>query len=361
MKKPLLSLWIFCQVIDNFGDIGVAYRLARQLNASGIYHISLWVNKLSSLKRLENRIKNCDIPQQVEGIDVLPWQNKFLQKKVNDKPPQVIIEAFACFSEHKLEICFNHPPLHIVLEYLSLETWTLSYHLQPSLGYHRKFFYFLGVLPESGGLLVEKDYQTKEKAFKKRFTSSSVQKRVFLFAYPSFDWEKWLSSWDQLHISYQLHIVRDQISQNLPKQRLAANNIKLLDFTNQIIFDEHLWQADIAIVRGEDSFVRAQLAGLPFFWHSYPQKNYIHLAKIEAFCQITKPYYREDIYQAWHTLMMELNGKSILTHTQRIEYFHLLWQNIEHWRNGTQLWSNFLLSQSSACERLSHFIKKQLK
>lgn len=361
MKKPLLNLWIFCQVIDNFGDIGVAYRLARQLNASGTYHISLWVNELSSLKRLESRIKDYNIPQQVEGIDVLPWQNKFLQKKMNDRPPQVIIETFACFSEQKLEICFTAPPLHIVLEYFSVETWTLSCHLQPSLGYPRKFFYFLGVLPESGGLLVEKDYRIKERVFKKRLTFSSIQKRVFLFAYPSFDWEKWLSSWDQSHVNYKLYIVKSQTSQDLPKQRLAANNIKLLDFTNQIIFDEQIWQADMAIVRGEDSFVRAQLAGLPFFWHSYPQKNHTQLTKVEAFCQIIKPYYHKDIYQAWHALMMELNGKTTLTHAQRTEYFHLLWQNIERWRNGAQLWSNFLLSQSSACERLSHFIKKQLK
>lgn len=359
MKK--LSLWIFCQVIDNFGDIGVAYRLARQLNASGTYHISLWVNELSSLKRLESRVKDCDIPQQVEGIDVLLWQSKFLQKKINDRPPQVVIETFACFAEHKLEISFTDPPLHIILEYFSLESWTLACHLRPSLGYPRKFFYFFGVLPESGGLLVEKDYRIKEKIFKRRLTFSPIQKRVFLFAYPSFAWEKWLSSWEQLHVNYELYIVKSQASQDLPKQRLATDNIKLLDFTNQIKFDEQIWQADVAIVRGEDSFVRAQLAGVPFFWHCYPQKNHIHLAKVEAFCQLTKPYYHKDIYQAWYALMMELNGKNTLTHVQRTEYFHLLWQNIERWRDGAQLWSNFLLAQSSACERLSHFIKKQLK
>ena len=41
--------------------------------------------------------------------------------------------------------------------------------------------------------------------------------------------------------------------------------------------------ADLKLVRGEDSFVRAQWAGLPFLWHAYPQHDGAHQAKLDAF------------------------------------------------------------------------------
>ena len=42
-------LWdVFCRVVDNFGDIGVCWRLAADLAARG-QHIRLWVDDPSAL------------------------------------------------------------------------------------------------------------------------------------------------------------------------------------------------------------------------------------------------------------------------------------------------------------------------
>ena len=43
---------IFCQVVDNYGDIGVCWRLARQLVAEHGYRVRLWVDDLPSFSRL---------------------------------------------------------------------------------------------------------------------------------------------------------------------------------------------------------------------------------------------------------------------------------------------------------------------
>ena len=43
-----------------------------------------------------------------------------------------------------------------------------------------------------------------------------------------------------------------------------------IPFVPQQDFDKLLHLADCVVIRGEDSFVRAQLAGKPFFWHIYP-------------------------------------------------------------------------------------------
>ncbi|MDR0634680.1 MAG: elongation factor P maturation arginine rhamnosyltransferase EarP, partial [Azoarcus sp.] len=48
-------------------------------------------------------------------------------------------------------------------------------------------------------------------------------------------------------------------------------------------YDELLWVCDVNVVRGENSFVRAQWAARPLVWHIYPQEDDVHHAKLEAF------------------------------------------------------------------------------
>ncbi|MDB5979507.1 MAG: hypothetical protein JWQ69_522 [Pseudomonas sp.] len=43
---------IFCTVVDNFGDIGVTWRLARQLVAEHAVDVRLWVDDLRAFERL---------------------------------------------------------------------------------------------------------------------------------------------------------------------------------------------------------------------------------------------------------------------------------------------------------------------
>ena len=47
--------------------------------------------------------------------------------------------------------------------------------------------------------------------------------------------------------------------------------VRVLPFVPQAEYDRLLWACDVNIVRGEDSFVRAQWANRPFAWHIYPQ------------------------------------------------------------------------------------------
>jgi uncharacterized repeat protein (TIGR03837 family) len=54
-------------------------------------------------------------------------------------------------------------------------------------------------------------------------------------------------------------------------------------FVDQDAFDMRLWTCDLNIVRGEDSFVRAQWAARPMVWHVYPQAERAHKVKLDAF------------------------------------------------------------------------------
>jgi len=43
---------IFCCVVDNFGDIGVTWRLAKQLVAEQNVDVCLWVDELDAFARI---------------------------------------------------------------------------------------------------------------------------------------------------------------------------------------------------------------------------------------------------------------------------------------------------------------------
>ena len=63
---------IFCRVIDNHGDIGVCWRLARQLAAEHGAQVRLWVDDLPALTHIWPAARNT-ARQQLEGIEVCHW------------------------------------------------------------------------------------------------------------------------------------------------------------------------------------------------------------------------------------------------------------------------------------------------
>ena len=46
------TVHLFCRVVDNFGDIGVCWRLARQLAGEYCAAVTLWVDDLASFQRI---------------------------------------------------------------------------------------------------------------------------------------------------------------------------------------------------------------------------------------------------------------------------------------------------------------------
>jgi uncharacterized repeat protein (TIGR03837 family) len=59
--------------------------------------------------------------------------------------------------------------------------------------------------------------------------------------------------------------------------------VQYLPALTQVDYDHLLWSCDLNLVRGEDSFVRAQWAGRPFLWQIYPQHDGVHADKLAAF------------------------------------------------------------------------------
>ena len=85
---------IFCQVVDNFGDIGVCWRLARDLARREQGAVRLWVDDWAVLARICPAAAGVDpaMGGTVDGVEVRRWTPAF----VASVPGEIVIEAFAC-------------------------------------------------------------------------------------------------------------------------------------------------------------------------------------------------------------------------------------------------------------------------
>ena len=91
-SKNINSCDIFCTVVDNYGDIGVCWRLAKQLASEHGVLVRLWVDDLASLCKLCPDIDPTRPIQQHRGVEIRHWGISFAEIA----PAQLVIEAFAC-------------------------------------------------------------------------------------------------------------------------------------------------------------------------------------------------------------------------------------------------------------------------
>ncbi|HDX8375921.1 TPA: elongation factor P maturation arginine rhamnosyltransferase EarP [Aeromonas dhakensis] len=331
MTSPLPPFdWdIFCCVVDNFGDIGVTWRLARQLKQEGSLpaqesevQVRLWVDDLASFARICPGLDPALESQWVDGIHIQHWHETLPADTI---PARVVIEAFACelpapFIERMASQ--PRPPCWLNLEYLSAESWVEDCHglaspqrlESQSLGSLslNKYFFFPGFTARTGGLLCERGlivererWQQDEAELNAYWASLGLppkqehELRVSLFTYESAALTSLVECWCQsappvtllLPLGRSLNDVLTGagLADAIPTARagdlLRSGNlaIKLLPMTDQAGYDRLLWSCDLNLVRGEDSFVRAQWAARPFLWHIYPQEEQAHMVKLDGF------------------------------------------------------------------------------
>jgi len=295
---------IFCTVVDNFGDIGVCWRLARQLVAEHDLAVRLWVDDLAAFSRLCPEIDPLKDDQHCAGVDVRRWLNPFPDSV---DLADVVIEAFACqLPENYVAAmaCRQDKPHWINLEYLSAETWVADCHGLPSPHPQLpliKHFFIPGFDENSAGLLREDDLRARHAAFdadawwaQHGGRPASEPLKISLFAYENRSLSALVAGWRGGEAPVLLMATDSRVLTSLSDacgRRLAAGDricersleVRVQPFMRQEAYDDLLAACDINFVRGEDSLVRAIWAGKPFVWHIYPQDDGVHLAKLEAF------------------------------------------------------------------------------
>jgi hypothetical protein len=173
------SAWdIFCNVVDNFGDIGVCWRLACNLAARG-KQVRLWVDDVSPLAWMA--------PSGYAHVEVIDCKNGL----PNDQYyvlGDVLVDTFDC--EFAINLiagqAINTPdisqftplkssiqPVWLNLEYLTAESFAERAHTLPYV--HRsgaaqgwtQWYFYPGFNDKTGGLLREVDLFERQRTFDK--------------------------------------------------------------------------------------------------------------------------------------------------------------------------------------------------
>ncbi len=143
---------IFCRVIDNFGDIGVTWRLARQFSQEHNFAVRLWVDDLQAFQRICPAVAMQVDWQTIEGVQIARWYDEFVVT-ADLVSADVVIEAFACqLPESYIDLMRSKQKvLWLNLEYLTAEPWAAECHALPSLqaGGLQKYFMFYQLRPSA--------------------------------------------------------------------------------------------------------------------------------------------------------------------------------------------------------------------
>lgn len=374
MPAATTKTWdIFCRVVDNFGDIGVCWRLARQLAAEHNQSVRLWVDDLDSLVRIWPETRQVD-QQQVAGVEVCRWNPEF---GADVQIADVVIEAFACdipalYLDKMAQLKrLGQTPVWINLDYLSAESWVEEFHRMPSA--HpatglRKTFFFPGFTPRTGGLLREGSLISARDSFEAAhwLASMGIEPQpeallVSLFAYENPAVASLLNTWTNSNKPVHCLVPSSKILTSINtalERELDVGDIytqgslclQVIPFLTQTEYDKLLWSCDINFVRGEDSFVRAQWAAKPMLWHIYPQDEEVHITKLNAFLDRYTAHCSRPLANTIRASWLAWNqGEDIES------YWHQLISQLIEWRGHSQTWCDSLLEQPDLASQLVTF------
>ena len=312
---------LFCRVIDNFGDIGVCWRLAAELGRRG-QQVRLWTDETAALTWMAPGA----LQGQAPGVQVIAWTDP----APDLRPGEVVVEAFGCAPPDGFvaRMSAAQPaPVWINLEYLSAEPYVERSHglaspqfAGPGAGL-QKWFFYPGFTAGTGGLLqcqpglpgadsgadsvtsavtgsgveptpADQAARTQARAWAaaRGWAAAPSERAITVFCYDNPALPALLQA-----LAPQATLLR--LPPGPAQARLRAlqhaaalpADLRLIDlpYLPQADFDLLLAAADLNLVRGEDSFVRAQCAAsAPFVWQIYPQHDGAHGPKLEAFLDL---------------------------------------------------------------------------
>ena len=278
---------IFCRVVDNFGDVGVAWRLAADLASRG-ERVRLAIDDASALAWMA--------PGGAHGVEIVDWDDG------EATGSDVWVETFGCgwpdAAASRLRT-MPRPPVCIDLEHLSAEAFVGRSHGLPLPRFDAvgqplpSWCFYPGFDARTGGLLREPGLLDRRHAFDRTgwlarhdLALRQGERCVVLFCYandalPALLYA--LAERPTLLLLTPGHAATEAEAVWSPAGASGHLRTCRLPRLTQTDFDALLWSADLNIVRGEDSFVRAMWAGAPFLWQAYPQDDGAEAAKVEAF------------------------------------------------------------------------------
>lgn len=283
---------IFCRIVDNFGDIGVCWRLSQQLVHEHHLQIRLFIDDLNIASKIIPSL-NCILKSQVvNGVEIFDWQSAN-----TTQPVDVALETFSCELPAEYLVRMQNT-IWINLEYLSAEPWVADFHARSSNNTQpARHFFFPGFTEATGGLIREAEIFKKNQEIANKQQPSDALK-VSLFCYPQAPIHDLLNAMAKSNQRVDCYVpasgILPKIAEffNLDVVEVGSIHclknlcLHILPFLSQTDYDQLLATCDINFVRGEDSWIRAIWATKPFIWQPYLQTGNTHITKLNAFLDL---------------------------------------------------------------------------
>ena len=321
-----MQITILCKVVDNFGDIGVVYRLAKQLKKiKPENQINLVVDDLLSFQKICSSVQ-CDVPfQEVERLNIYNWNaSDFCHKAFSADDGAlmpVILECFQCGRPDWMERILFEEKLQrtvqiIMIDYLTAEKYAEDFHCLQSLTRSakvQKVNFMPGFTEKTGGLVIDDAWS--------EVPEWNNEGPVLVFTYEN-DWGELATALaDYCIVNGRKVLVaqgrgKESFMQSFAKvvsspstsSGTTTNFIEELPYLNQTEWDEMMKGCSALVIRGEESMSRACLSGIPFIWHAYPQSDEYQLVKVRALLERMKPHFDEGDFEIVSNAWLKING-----------------------------------------------------
>lgn len=380
---------IVCQVVDNYGDIAVVWRLAQALVQDGPpqLRVRLLVDDWDSFRLLNPALDLTADRQElpVPGGLVTALRARALDKLESERraPADVLIEAFGAptpvvWLESFLAAAAQGPGclrMRVILhlEYLTAEAWSEEYHLLPSpVGRDgvERWFFVPGFRPKTGGLVFTdpppdpaprgpEDWLMTLFSYEHDFTRFWEDLADFLA-------ERDQTARVLVFAGRSQAGALESFSRTATRRGDGLSRIVVVEqpFVDQNSYTALLAAGDFHVVRGEESWVQAILSGKAFLWQAYLQPEGHQKVKVEAFLEVWRPWFEAEGPEA--LLVFEKIAGEFRAFNQRLvnsaeenplEGYRVFWENRSLLEKIGRAWARDLRKNAKLSRKMLEFLE----
>ena len=393
-----MPITVLCKVVDNFGDIGVVWRLCCQLSnqikkENLTSKINLIVDDLASFNKICNSVDSNKSFQIVENINIFNWNDEKLCydefSKNDGENLSVILEVFQCGRPSWMEKILFEEKLNrivqiIMIDYLTAEKYAEDFHCLQSLTRSskvQKVNFMPGFTNKTGGLIIDSEWE--------QLCDYKNNKTLLCFTYDR-NWDALANACKKSNYIERVLIAPGKGFDSLKKSfysdlgfitnptngRVKAlskacldrtyfikdSNLKIeeLSFMNQNEWDKMLKNCGVLFIRGEESMSRACLSGIPFVWHAYPQSDEYQLIKVRALLERMSIHFKCEDFKIIEKVWILINSAESEVEQEVFEKAILdFFDNAEKLVYGFREFALDLRKNGDLCSNLMTFIKNR--
>lgn len=369
-----MPITVLCKVVDNFGDIGVVWRLCCQLSnqikkENFTSKINLIVDDLASFNKICNSVDSNKSFQIVENINIFNWNDEKLCydefSKNDGENLSVILEVFQCgrplwMEKILFEEKLNRTVQIIMIDYLTAEKYAEDFHCLQSLTRSskvQKVNFMPGFTNKTGGLIIDSEWE--------HFCDYKNNKTLLCFTYDR-NWDALANACKKSNYIEKVLIAPGKGFESLKKSFysnfIKDSNLKIeeLSFMNQNEWDKMLKNCGVLFIRGEESMSRACLSGIPFVWHAYPQSDEYQLIKVRALLERMSVHFKCEDFKIIEKVWILINSAESEVEQEVFEKAILdFFDNAEKLVYGFREFALDLRKNGDLCSNLMTFIKNR--